>query len=106
MLTDTRYYELLDEATIDCYGEEEEFSGVLCTLVDNLDFPLHAILAGAPVTVQALTEDLSTLRRGIVARIERDGEAYHVSLADLVFVNPDGESADWLEMYRRWSRTM
>ena len=106
MLTDTRFHELLDEATIDCYGEEEEFSGVLCTLVDNLDFPLHATLAGAPVTVQALDEGRSTRRRNIVVTIERGGETYHVSLADLVFVNPDDASAEWLEMVRRWSETL
>ena len=33
---------LLEEATVDCYGEEEEFTGVLYTLADNLNFPLQA----------------------------------------------------------------
>lgn len=103
MLTDTRYHELLDEATVDCYGEEEEFSGVLNMLMDNLNFPLRATLAGAPVTVHGLDEGRSTLRRGIVATIERSGETYHVSLADLIFVHPDDSSAEWLELVRRWS---
>ena len=48
MTDETRIRELLEEATIDCYGEEEEFEGVLVTLQDNLSFPLRATLAGAP----------------------------------------------------------
>ena len=56
--------------------------------------------------MQALDEGRSTRRRNIVATIERGGETYHVSLADLVFVNPDDASAEWLEMVRRWSETL
>lgn len=103
MLTDARYYELLDAATVDCYGEDEEFSGILSTLADNLDFPLQATLAGAPVSVQALAETRSSLRRGIVAVIERDGQTHAVSLVDLTFIDADPASAELLEMHRRWS---
>jgi hypothetical protein len=94
---------LLEEATIDCYGEEEEFAGVLVTQQDNLSFPLHATLAGVPVVMQGLDNQRSSLRRGIVAEVERDGRIYHVSLADLELVDPDPASAEWLETYRWWA---
>lgn len=40
---------LLEQAIVDCYDEEEEFSGVLCTLDDNLNFPLQAADGGVPL---------------------------------------------------------
>lgn len=106
MTDESRIRELLDEATIDCYGEEEEFSGVLVSLQDNLSFPMRATLAGAPVEVQGIDDQRSSLHRGIVAEVERDGKIYYVSLADLEFVKPDEASAEWLAMYRWWVGTL
>lgn len=37
-LSDERYEELMDRAMLDCYGEEEEFSGIFCTLEDEQYF--------------------------------------------------------------------
>jgi hypothetical protein len=31
---------LLEEATVDCYGEGEKFTGVMCMLGERLRFPL------------------------------------------------------------------
>ena len=101
-MDDARFRELLEEATLDCYGEEEEFTGVLSTLDDNLHYPLRATLAGVPVVVQGLDDRRSSLRRGIVAEVERDGQREYVGLAELTFVDLDPDSAEWLEMYNRW----
>ena len=106
MIDETRIRELLDEATVDCYNEDEEFMGVLVSLQDNLSFPMRATLAGAPVEVQGIDDQRSSLHRGIVAEIEREGQVYYVSLADLEFVKPDEMSAEWLAMYRWWVKTL
>lgn len=98
-----RVKELLEEATVDCYDEEEEFSGVLTSLGDNLQFPIQAKLAGDLVEMVDLDSDRSSLRRGIVARILKNGREQRVSLADLTFVNPDPTSAEWLAMYAYWA---
>jgi hypothetical protein len=103
MIPQSRLEELLSEAIIDCYDEEEEFTGVLVTLQENLPFPMRATLAGAPVTVHSLDDQRSTLRRGIVAEVERDAKTHYVSLADLEFVEPDPASAEWLAMFRWWA---
>ena len=102
-MDDKRLQELLDQATVDCYDEEEEFGGVLCTLEDNLIFPLQAEAMGEPVEVLSLDNRRSSLRRGIVARVRRDDKEYLVGLSELVFVDPDASSAEWLEMYRYWA---
>src|SRR5512139_2510595 len=95
-----RLDELLEQATVDCYDEEEEFSGVLCTLDDNLSFPLQAEAMGEQVEVIGLDSRRSSLRRGIAAKVRKGGREYAVGLAELTFIAPDPTSAEWLAMYR------
>ncbi len=94
---------LLEQATVDCYDEEEEFGGVLCTLDDNLNFPLQARAVGEQVAVIGLDGRRSSLRRGILAQVRKGDKEYTVGLSELVFVDPDPGSAEWLEVYRYWA---
>ena len=104
-MDEKRLQELLEQATVDCYGEEEEFGGVLCTLDDTLSFPLQAEALGEQVEVIGLDSRQSSLRKGIVARIRKGGREYTVGLGDLNFMDPDPTSAEWLMMYRYWAGT-
>lgn len=97
-----RLAELLEEATVDCYDEEEEFSGVFATLEDNLDFPLQAKAMGNVVEVVGLDSNQSSLRRGILAIVRQGEQEYRVGLGELEFIDPDLVSAEWLAMYRYW----
>ena len=99
---EARLEELLEEATIDCYDEEEAFSGVFCTLEDHLDFPLQAEILGSQVEVLGLDGELSGLRRGIVAQVRKDNQLHTVNLVDLTFVDLDPEGAEWVAMARWW----
>lgn len=101
-MNEARLQELLDEATMDCYDEEEAFSGVLITLDENLKFPLQAQLLGEAVEVTGLSEARSSLRRGIIATVKKEKRTFTAGLADLVFRDPDPVSAEWLAMYRYW----
>jgi hypothetical protein len=102
-MDEKRLQELLEQATVDCYDEEEEFSGVLCTLEDNLNFPLQAEAMGEPIEVIGLDDRRSSLRKGIAAKVCKGGREYSISLADLDFIAPDPTSAEWLAMYRYWA---
>jgi hypothetical protein len=97
---------LLAEATIDCYGEEEEFMGVLCAMEENLSFPFQAKALGDPVVVIGLDDKRSGPRRGILARVRKGDRQYSVALAELEFVGLDPVSVEWLEVYRYWSGEM
>ena len=88
---------------MDCYGEEEEFSGVRCTLDDNFSFPLQAEALGEQVEVIGLDSRRSSLWKGIVARMRKGSREYTVGLGDLNFIDPDPTSAEWLTMYRYWA---
>jgi hypothetical protein len=102
-MDEKRLQELLEQAVVDCYDEEEEFGGVLCTLEDNLNFPLQAEAMGERVEVVGLDSRRSSLRNGIVARVRKGDKKYTVGLSELVIVDPDPTSAEWVEMYRYWA---
>ena len=101
-MDEKRLQELLEDATLDSYGEEEEFAGVLVTLDENLRFPLQGQLLGETVEVTGLSESRSSLRRGIIANVRKGERLFTASLADLTFIDPDPVSDEWLAMYRYW----
>jgi len=93
---------LLEEATVDCYDEEEQFWGVFYTLEERLAFPLQARALGEAVTVVRLDDRCSGLRRGVMARVRKADQEYTAALSELDIVEPDPVSAEWLEAYRYW----
>jgi hypothetical protein len=97
-----RLEKLLEAATVDCYDEEEEFAGVLCTLDGNLKFPLQAKVLGQIVEVTGLDERRSDLRRGILAVVRQGEQEQRIPLSELEFINLDVDSAEWLAVYRYW----
>ncbi len=103
-MDEARLEALLEQATVDCYDEEEEFGGVFCALNNNLAFPLQAEMMGEQVEVLGLDDRRSSLRKGIVAQVRKGGREYSVGLADLDFIAADPSSAEWLAMYRYWAR--
>jgi hypothetical protein len=103
MSDERRLQALLDEATVDCYDEEEEFMGVIITLNERLTSPLTAQWADQTVEVLGLDESLSSLRRGIVANVRQGDREYTIGLADLTFSDLDETSAEWLAMFHWWA---
>lgn len=97
-----RWETMIAEATVDCYGEYEACAGMLATLEDRLEFPFEARVLGERVEVIELDEGASSERRGIVAKVRREGRQYTVALADLEAMEKNSETAEWLAAYRYW----
>ena len=87
---------MIDEATVDCYDEYEEFAGMLATLEDSLEFPFQVKGLGETVEVIGLDDEQSSERRGL------GWLQYTVALADLEVVQKDTETTEWLVAYRYW----
>ena len=104
MSNEERLRELVDEATVDCYEEEEEFWGMLTALGDELTFPLTATLIGESVLLIGVDGEASSAHRGIVARVSHKGQEHSVSLADLQISDTNTHNADWLAAYHYWLR--
>lgn len=68
---------LIEEATVDCYGEEEQASGFFAVIEENLGH-LDAVC-------------------------ERDGERQRIGLTNLPLPSPPPPGVEWIAAYRRWA---
>jgi len=100
-LSDEEIEEMISEAMVDCYDDEEAFMGILCTLSDNIKFPFKAKAMGDTVDVICIDDRKSSQGRGIIAKVRKQGKEYNIGLAELE-IEPDSENDKWFEMYHYW----
>ncbi len=91
---------LIDELTVDAYGDEQQLSGFHVGAEEALRRGEPATIVGADVQVVAV-DCGPDARTGLLARVRRDGALYHVALADLTF-GADSELGLVVAAYRRW----
>jgi hypothetical protein len=89
---------LIAEATVDCYNEEEQVTGLFTMLEQHLALPFQTTVLGLSATVTRV--DL-TLHDQIVAICRRDGVKQAIPILDLP-VPAQAPGAEWIEAYRRW----
>jgi hypothetical protein len=94
---------LIAEATVDCYGDDEQLTGLFTVIDENVAGPDDTTILGVPVTVRKLE---LTVDGRIVARCVRDGVDQRISLLDLPLPDPAPDGAEWVEAYRRWAGAM
>ena len=97
--TELELDELVEEATVDCYNETEEISGLYTMIEDNLALPFETTLFGATIVVERI--DL-TDRDDIVAFCRQGREMRKIRLLDLPLPSPPPEGAQWIAAYRHW----
>ena len=68
-LSDEELDALVEEATVDAYGDGKQLGGFAVMIGDNLEVPFKTTVLGVTVTVQKVTQTGS----GIVADCLRDG---------------------------------
>ena len=90
---------LIEEATVDCYSDDEAAMGLFTMLQDNLVVPFTAKVLGMPVKVTAV--ELNDAEEA-VAVCERDGKRQRVPIADLPLPKPPPKGVEWVEAYRYW----
>jgi hypothetical protein len=100
---DREYLEaLIEEATVDCYDEYEQATGLFTMIEDELELPFTTRVLGMEVAVVAIEQDDSGL--GVVAVCERQGERQRLSLSDLPLPSSPPAGAQWIAAYRLWGR--
>jgi hypothetical protein len=91
---------LIEQLTVDAYGDEEQLSGVLVGAEEALARGERATVVG--VTVEVMSVDCGPdARTGLTARVRREGAMYEVALADLTFP-ADSALGVVVSAYRRW----
>lgn len=92
---------LVAEATVDCYNDGEQVTGLFTMIDEHLALPFETVMLGVPVTVTEV--DLDGGDR-IVARCVRDGAQQWISVLDLPLPSPAPGGAEWIAAYRHWRR--
>ena len=97
--TEAELDELIEEATVDAYNEEEQLTGFECMLEEHLMLPFDTEVLGVPVTVVSV--ELTDSNR-IVAVCRRGQHTQRLPIEELPLPDPPPEGADWIAAYRRW----
>ena len=93
--------ELIEQATVDCYNEDEQQTGFLCMLEEHLTLPFETVVLGVSVVV---TEVADAANGPIRAQCIRDGGRQWISLLDLPLPDPTPAGSEWIAAYRQWHR--
>ena len=91
---------LIDDLTVDAYGDEEQLAGFLVGADEALQGGEPASIAGIEVEVVEVDSGPDA-RTGLTARVQRNGQTYDVALADLTFA-ADSQLGLIVAAYRRW----
>ena len=91
---------LIEELTVDAFGDEEQLVGFLTGAEDALVVGEIATVAG--VEVQIVAVDCGPdARRGLIAVCARDHQRFEVALADIAF-DEFSDLGRVVAAYRRW----
>lgn len=98
---DARLDALIEEATVDCYNENEQVTGLLTMIEDNLALPFQTTVLGVDVAV--LRIDLSEGGQ-IVAICSRGRTRQAIPILELPMPCPAPAGSEWVEACGRWAR--
>jgi hypothetical protein len=90
---------LVEQATVDCYNDDEQLTGLYTMIEDNLVIPFSTRILGVDVTV----EDVDLRGNGIVAICSRGTVRQAVPILELPLPTPPPDGAEWIEAYRHWA---
>lgn len=91
--------ELVAEAVVDAYNDDEQLTGLYTMIEDNLAMPFDTTVLGVEVTVRKV--DLRA--DGIVAICHRGRDRQAIEVLDLPLPDPAPEGAQWIAAYRYWT---
>jgi hypothetical protein len=93
--------EMIEEATLDAYGESEQALGFYSMLEENLAVPFQSVMFGVEIVVEHIdmTED-----EQIVALCSRGIHRHPIPILDLPLPGTPPEGAKWIDAFRLWKR--
>jgi hypothetical protein len=101
--TQSEIESLIEEATIDAYGDAEQRTGFYTVLEDYLDIPFNVEIMGVVATVEQID---MTADEQVIAVCRRGRFKQAIPILDLPLPSPPPGGAEWIEAYRRWARGM
>ncbi|MDT0453657.1 calcium-binding protein [Streptomyces hesseae] len=98
-LSEQRLQTLIEEATVDAYGEDEQLTGFYTMIADHLALPFETTLLGVTVTVASV--DLTGDQ--IIAWCTRGPHRQAIAILDLPLPTPAPDGAEWISAYQHWA---
>ena len=100
-LSKARLKELIEQAIVDAYGEEEQVGGFFTMIEEYLALPFRVKVLGVDVDVEKVD---MTLDGQIVAICRRGKTRQKIPILDLPLPTPTPAGVEWIAAYRRWCR--
>lgn len=97
--SNTQLDNLVAQATVDAYADEEQLAGLFTMIAEHLAVPFKTVVLGVEVTVRKV--DL-VFGSQIVAVCARGRHRQAIGILDLPLPTPAPEGAEWIEAYRHW----
>jgi len=91
--------ELVEEAIVDAYGEDEQLTGFYTMIEENLALPFTTMVLGVEVTVEGI--DLTDC--GIAAICVRGVHRQSIAILDLPLPAPPPPGSEWIRAYGHWA---
>lgn len=98
MINRKKLEQLIDEATVDCFGPYEEVWGFQVALEDNLLFPFKAKVVDEDVEVVGV----DVKNDHLVAVCKRKDKKYVINILDLKYDPKQVDGGEWIAAYREW----
>jgi len=100
-LSRAKLMQLIEEAVLDAYTEEEQAAGFLTMIEEHLALPFPVKILGIDADVEKVD---MTLDGQIVAICRRGKTRQKIPILDLPLPTPTPAGAEWIAAYRHWRR--
>jgi hypothetical protein len=91
--------ELVEEAIVDAYDEDEQLAGFYTMIEESLALPFTTRVLGLEVTVEGI--DLTDY--GIAAICVSGAHRQSIGILELPLPTPPPPGSEWISAYRRWA---
>ena len=100
-LSKARVKELIEQAIVDAYGEEEQAGGFFTMIEERLALPFPVKVLGVDADVEKVD---MTLDGQTVAIWRRGKTRQKIPILDLPLPRPAPSGVEWIAAYRHWRR--
>jgi Calcium binding len=99
-LSEAELDELVEQAIVDAYGDDEQMTGLYTMIEDSLALPFTTTVLG----VEANVDGIDLTDSGIVAICTRGADRQAIPILDLPLPVPPPPGSEWIAAYRHWAR--
>ncbi len=98
-LSEAELDELIEQAIVDAYGDDEQMIGFYTMIDEHVALPFTITVLG----VEARVVKIDVTDSGIIAICARGADRQAIPILDLRLPVPPPPGAEWIAAYRRWA---